>query len=430
LNIPTCAFRKSERFTEKEYTMAKLFVEDLDLKGKKVISRVDFNVPIKDGKVDNDKRIRASLPTIQYILDQGASLILMSHLGRPDGLVKPEFSLKPAADRLGELLGKPVKFVGDCVGAEVEAAAAALQPGEVLVLENLRFHIEETGKGVDADGNKVKADDGKVAEFRAALTRLADVYVNDAFGTAHRAHSSMVGVDLPRACGYLLKKEIDFLGDTLQAPEKPFVAVIGGAKISGKIDVIEALLPKVDKLIIGGAMANTFFKAQGKEVGTSLVEDERIEMAKDLLSKGGDKIQLPVDCGVVDSMDFGARTCSEVTYVDADAVPAGKMIIDAGPKSVDAFSAIVKGARTVVWNGPMGVFEIAESAKGTFGVATALADATGNGAVTIIGGGDSVSAIEKAGLSEQVSHVSTGGGASLEYLEGKALPGVVALSDR
>ncbi len=419
-----------ERFTEKEYTMAKLFVEDLDLKGKKVISRVDFNVPIKDGKVDNDKRIRASLPTIQYILDQGASLILMSHLGRPDGLVKPEFSLKPAADRLGELLGKPVKFVGDCVGAEVEAAAAALQPGEVLVLENLRFHIEETGKGVDADGNKMKADDGKVAEFRAALTKLAEVYVNDAFGTAHRAHSSMVGVDLPRACGYLLKKEIDFLGDTLEAPEKPFVAVIGGAKISGKIDVIEALLPKVDKLIIGGAMANTFFKAQGKEVGKSLVEDERIEMAKDLLSKGGDKIQLPVDCGVVDEMDFGARTCSEVTYVDADAVPAGKMIIDAGPKSVDAFSAIVKGARTVVWNGPMGVFEIAESAKGTFGVATALADATGKGAVTIIGGGDSVSAIEKAGLSEQVSHVSTGGGASLEYLEGKALPGVVALSDR
>ncbi|MBN2717395.1 MAG: phosphoglycerate kinase [Deltaproteobacteria bacterium] len=411
--------------------MAKLFVEDLDLKGKRVISRVDFNVPIKDGKVDNDKRIRASLPTIQYILDQGASLILMSHLGRPNGQVKPEFTMKPAADRLGELLGKEVKFVNDCVGAEAEAAAAALKPGEVLVLENLRFHIEEEGKAKDADGNSVKADAAKVAEFRAGLTKLADVYVNDAFGTAHRAHSSMVGVDLPRACGYLLKKEIDFLGDALAAPEKPFVAVIGGAKISGKIDVIEALLPKVDKLIIGGAMANTFFKAQGKEVGTSLVEDERIEMAKDLLVKGGDKIQLPVDCGVVSEMNFGARTCSEVTYVDADAVPADKMIIDAGPKSVEVFSALVKGAKTVVWNGPMGVFEIADSAKGTFGVAEALAAATAdNGAVTIIGGGDSVSAIEKAGLSEKVSHVSTGGGASLEYLEGKELPGVVALSDK
>ncbi|MBN2340439.1 MAG: phosphoglycerate kinase [Deltaproteobacteria bacterium] len=411
--------------------MAKLFVEDLALNGKKVISRVDFNVPIKDGKVDNDKRIRASLPTIQYILDQGASLILMSHLGRPDGLVKPEFSLKPAADRLGELLGKDVKFVGDCVGAEVDAAAAALQPGEVLVLENLRFHVEETGKGVDAAGNKVAADADKVKAFRAALTKLADVYVNDAFGTAHRDHSSMTGVELPeRACGYLLKKEIDFLGEALKAPEKPFVAVIGGAKISGKIDVIEALLPKVDKLIIGGAMANTFYKAQGKEIGTSLCEDERIEMAKDLLAKGGDKIQLPVDCGVVKEMDFGARTCSDITYVDAGAIPADQMAIDAGPKSVEIFSDIVKGAKTVVWNGPMGVFEIAESAKGTFGVAEALAAATANGAITIIGGGDSVSAIEKANLSDKVSHVSTGGGASLEYLEGKELPGVVALTEK
>lgn len=410
--------------------MAKLFVEDLDLKGKRVISRVDFNVPIKDGKVDNDKRIRASLPTIKYILDQGASLILMSHLGRPDGQVKPQFSLKPAVDRLSELLGKEVKFASDCVGTEAENAAAALQPGEVLVLENLRFHIEETGKGVDAEGNKTTADPAKVEAFRAGLTKLADVYVNDAFGTAHRAHSSMVGVDLPRACGYLLKKEIDFLGDALKAPEAPFVAVIGGAKISGKIDVIEALLPKVDKLIIGGAMANTFYKAQGKEIGTSLCEDERIEMAKDLLAKGGDKILLPVDCGVVETLDFGARTCSEISYVDNTAIPSGKMAIDAGPKSVEIFSKLLKSAKTVVWNGPMGVFEIAESAKGTFGVATALAEATANGAITIIGGGDSVSAIEKANLSDKVSHVSTGGGASLEYLEGKDLPGVVALSDK
>lgn len=410
--------------------MAKLFVEDLDLKGKRVLSRVDFNVPLKDGKVDNDKRLRASLPTIKYILDQGAGLILMSHLGRPKGNRKMEFSLKPVAAHLGGLLGREVKFLEDCVGPDVEAACAAVKPGEVVLLENLRFHIEEEGKGLSADGEKINADPAKVEAFRASLSKLADVYVNDAFGTAHRPHSSMVGVNLQRACGYLLKKEIDFLGDSLDAPKKPFVAIIGGAKISGKIDVIEALLPKVDKLIIGGGMAYTFFKAMGKEIGKSLCEADKVDLAKSLLDKGGDKIQLPVDCAVTDEFDFGARKIGKLDYVSADGIPADQESIDIGPESNKLFADIVKGAKTVVWNGPMGVFEIEASAKGTFAVADALAEATANGAVTIIGGGDSAAAIEKAGLQDKVSHVSTGGGASLEYLEGKALPGVVALSDK
>ncbi len=410
--------------------MVKLFVEDVDLKGKRVLSRVDFNVPLKDGKVDNDKRLRASLPTIKYILDQGASLVLMSHLGRPKGNRKMEFSLRPVAGRLSELLGREVKFLEDCVGSDVENACAAMKPGEVVLLENLRFHVEEEGKGLSPEGEKVKADPAKVEAFRASLSKLGEIFVNDAFGTAHRPHSSMVGVDLPRACGYLLKKEIDFLGDSLDAPKKPFVAIIGGAKISGKIDVIEALLPKVEKLIIGGAMAYTFLKAMGKEIGKSLCEPERIEMAKSLLDKGGDKIQLPVDCAITDMLDFAGRKIGKLEYVDADAIPAEAESIDIGPKSSKLFADIVKGAKTIVWNGPMGVFEIAESAKGTFAVADALAEATAAGAITIIGGGDSASAIEKAGLQDKVSHVSTGGGASLEYLEGKALPGVVALSDK
>jgi phosphoglycerate kinase len=411
--------------------MAKLFVEDLDLQGKKVICRVDFNVPIKDGAVDNDKRLRASLPTIQYIMEQGASLILMSHLGRPNGQRNDKFSLQPVVGRLEELLGRSVKFVNDCVGPEAEAAAAALQPGEILLLENLRYHIEEEGKAKAEDGSKVKADPEKVAEFRANLTKLADVYVNDAFGTAHRAHSSVVGVDLEqKACGYLLKKEIDFLGGALDEPKRPFVAIIGGAKISGKIDVVEALLPKVDKLIIGGAMAYTFFKAQGKEIGQSLGEDDKVELAKSLLEKAGDKIQLPLDCAATDKLDFGARTIGALKYVKVGEIDPSFEGIDIGPETITLFSSIVREAKTVVWNGPMGVFEIEASAKGTFAVADALVEATEKGGITIIGGGDSASAIEKAGLADKVSHVSTGGGASLEYLEGKALPGVEALSEK
>ena len=410
--------------------MSKLFVEDLDLKGKRVLVRVDFNVPVKDGVVESDKRLRESLPTLNYVLAQGGSLVLMSHLGRPDGKRVEKHSLKPVAARLEELIGRPVRFIDDCVGPDVEAAAAALQPGEILVLENLRFHLAEEGKVKAKDGTVTKATDEEVAAFRASLSKLGDVFVNDAFGTAHRAHSSVVGVNLTRASGYLLKKELDFLGDSLDNPKRPFVSIIGGAKISGKIDVIEALLPKVDTLIIGGGMAYTFLKAQGLEIGKSLVENDRIDMAKDLLARGAGKIELPVDFMVTDNLDFGARTLGSLDAVARDGIPADKESVDIGPAARKQFADIIVNAGTVVWNGPMGVFEIEAASKGTFAVAQALVDATAKGAITIIGGGDSAAAIEQAGLEKQVSHVSTGGGASLEFLEGKDLPGVTALSDK
>ncbi len=399
--------------------MNKLFVEDLDVAGKKVIVRVDFNVPLKDGVVENDKRLAESLPTIKYLTGKGAKVILMSHLGRPDGQVVESMRMAPVAARLGELLGKPVKATRDCIGPEVAAAVAAMVAGDVLVLENLRFHAAE------------EAND---AEFAKQLASLADVYVNDAFGTAHRAHASTAGITqhLARcASGYLMKKELDFLGGALTTPVRPFVAIIGGAKISGKIDVIEALLPKVDKLLIGGGMAYTFFKAQGLEIGKSLVEADKIELAKSLLEKGKGKLMLPVDCRISPEFDFKARTVGVVTEVAKEAIPAAQMSLDIGPQTEVLFSEIVRGAKTVVWNGPMGVFEIDATAKGTMAIAQALADATqNNGAITVIGGGDSASAIKKAGLNKKVSHVSTGGGASLEFLEGKALPGVVALTDK
>jgi phosphoglycerate kinase len=411
--------------------MAKLFIEDLDLGGTRVVMRVDFNVPLKDGAVENDKRLRAALPSIQYVLDQGASLVLMSHLGRPNGQASDELSLAPVAARLSELLGRPVKQLDDCVGADVEAACAALKPGEVVLLQNLRFHIEEEGKVKNDDGSSTKADPEAVKAFRASLSKLGDVYVNDAFGTAHRAHSSMVGVDLPqRAAGYLLKKEIDYLHDAVENPKRPFVAIIGGAKVSGKIDVIEALLPKVDTLIIGGGMAYTFYKAQGREIGDSLVEDDRLEMAKALLAKGGGKLVLPLDTVVTDAFDFGARTVGTLKTVPWDGIGPKDIGVDIGEKTREKFAAIVKDAKTVVWNGPMGVFEIPETARGTLVIAQALAEATKGGAITIVGGGDSVAAIEQNGLADAVSHVSTGGGASLEYLEGKELPGVVNLTDK
>ena len=411
--------------------MAKMFIEDLELKGKRVIMRVDFNVPVKDGKVENDKRLRASLPSIQYVLAEGGSLVLMSHLGRPDGKRIDKYSLKPVAAHLQELLGKPVTFLNDCVGPEVEKACAALKPGDVVLLENLRFHIEEEGKVKNADGTSVKANPEAVKAFRASLSKLGDVYVNDAFGTAHRAHSSMTGVNLPqRAAGYLMKKELDFLGDAVNNPKRPFVAIIGGAKISGKIDVVEALLPKVDKLIIGGGMAFTFYKAQGKEIGGSLVEADRIEMAKALLAKAGDKLVLPVDTVVTDVFDFDARKVGTLKTVAWDAIGAKDIGVDIGEKTRAKFAEIIQAAKTVVWNGPMGVFEIADTAKGTLAVAQALAAATAKGAITVVGGGDSVAAIEKNGLADKVTHVSTGGGASLEFLEGKELPGVAYLSER
>ncbi|MFT3736947.1 MAG: phosphoglycerate kinase [Rhodocyclaceae bacterium] len=410
--------------------MTKLFIEDLQLAGKRVLMRVDFNVPVKNGVVESDKRIRAALPTIQYALAQGASVVLMSHLGRPDGKANPKYTLAPVAERLQALLGKPVKFLPACIGPEVEAVTGKLAAGEVVLLENVRFHIEEEGKVKDKEGNVTKATPEAIEAFRDALSRHGDVFVNDAFGTAHRAHSSVVGIKLQRASGYLLKKELDFLGEAVNKPVRPLVAIIGGSKISGKIDVVEALLPKVDKLLIGGGMAFTFFAAKGLEVGKSLCERDKIELAKALMAKAGDKLELPIDTMVTKKLDFDARTLDGLVEVAATAIPADQEGVDIGSKTAARYADIVRSAKTVLWNGPMGVFEIDDSAKGTYAVAHALVDATASGAVTVVGGGDSVAAVEKAGLEDKVSHVSTGGGASLEFLEGKALPGVEALSDK
>jgi len=368
--------------------------------------------------VANDKRIRAALPTIRYIIEKGGRLILMSHLGRPKGERKPEMSLKPCVPVLGSLLGKDVAFADDCIGEAAEAAVQRLNDGDVLLLENLRYHKEET------------KNDG---DFSAQLARLGDVYVNDAFGTAHRAHASTEGVTHHMkqcAAGYLLKKEIAYLGDLVQNPKKPFVAILGGAKISDKIGVISNLLTKVDKIIIGGGMAYTFFKAKGLEIGNSLLEADKMDVARELLAKGGDKIILPNDTMISDSLDFEARKIGELKEVDVTAIPAGWLGLDIGSQSIARFSGILKDAKTVVWNGPMGVFEIEATAKGTYAIANILAEATAHGASTVIGGGDSVAAVVKAGLEDKVTHVSTGGGASLEFLEGKVLPGVAALTEK
>lgn len=398
--------------------MAKLTVKDLEMKGKRVLMRVDFNVPLEGGKVGNDKRIRAAMPTIKYICENGGRLILMSHLGRPKGERKPEMSLRPCVSVLSGLLGKEAGFVDDCIGEQVTTAVQKMGAGDVLLLENLRYHKEET-----------QNDPG----FAEALASLADVYVNDAFGTAHRAHASTEGVthylDLC-AAGFLLQKEMTYIGDLIQNPKPPFVAVLGGAKISDKIGVISSLLPKVDKIIIGGGMAYTFFKAQGLEIGESLLEKDKVDLAKDLLSRGADKIVLPVDCVISDSLDSEGRKVGELKTVAADAIPAGWMGLDIGKKSIALFESVLKEANTIVWNGPMGVFEIKDTAEGTFAIARALADATQKGAATVIGGGDSASAVIKAGLENNVTHVSTGGGASLELMEGKALPGITALTEK
>jgi phosphoglycerate kinase len=389
--------------------MNKKTVKDIDLKGKRVIMRVDFNVPMKDGAVTDDKRIRASLPTIQYVLDQGASLVLMSHLGRPKGGPDPEFSLKAAAETLGNLLAKAVKMAPDCIGPEVEAMAKALQPGEVLMLENVRFHKEEEKNDL---------------EFARKLAALGTVYVNDAFGSAHRAHASTEGIArfLPAVSGFLMEQELEYLGRATQNPERPYIAILGGAKISDKIAVIENLLGKCDRLIIGGGMANTFLAAKGYSMADSLVEAESIETAKTLLGKASGKLMLPVDAIIGDK--FAAEAASQI--VDVDKVPAGWRIMDIGPKSLAAFSDALQGAKLVIWNGPMGVFEFPRFAEGTFAIARLLAD---SGATTVIGGGDSASAVKKAGVAKKMTHVSTGGGASLEFLEGKELPGVAALND-
>lgn len=391
--------------------MNKKTIRDIDVKKKKVLVRVDFNVPLKDGKVTDDSRIRASLPTLQYLLDKGAALILASHLGRPKGGPDPKYSLAPAAARLSELLGRPVKLVPDCVGTVAEEAAAVITPGEVVLLENVRFHPEEE-----------KND----PTFAKKLSVLADIYVNDAFGSAHRAHASTEGVahHLPAVAGFLMEKEIEYLGQAVENPQHPYIAILGGAKISDKIGVIENLLQKADKVLIGGGMANTFLKAQGLEVGDSLVEESSLETAQALMAKAGDKLKLPMDAVLGDRFEDGAQ--KQIITVQ-DGVPAGWRILDIGPLTVAAYAEALKGAALVVWNGPMGVFEFPNFAHGTNGVAKAVAEC---GATTIVGGGDSVAAVEQAGLAEKITHLSTGGGASLEMLEGRLLPGLAALNDR
>ena len=385
-------------------------IRDIDVKGKKVLVRVDFNVPTKDGKVGDDTRIRAALPTIDYLLEHGAAVILCSHLGRPKGGPDPKYTLKPVADYLGQLMGKPVAFADDCVGPVAEAAAKALKPGQVLVLENTRFHPEEE-----------KNDLGLAKQ----LASLADIYVNDAFGSAHRAHSSTEGVAhfLPAVAGFLMEKEIKYLGQAIVDPKRPFVAILGGAKISDKIGVIKNLLGKADVILIGGGMANTFLAAKGLAMADSLVEAEALETAKELLAISGDKLHLPVDLVLGDKFDAEAQ----LKVIPTGDVPAGWRVLDIGPKTITAYANVLKGAGTVVWNGPMGVFEFPRFAEGTYGVAKAVA---ASGAVSIVGGGDSVAAIQQSGLADKITHISTGGGASLEMLEGLTLPGLAALQDK
>ncbi len=385
-------------------------IRDIDVNGKKVLVRVDFNVPIKDGKVGDDTRIRGALPTIQYLLDNGAAVILCSHLGRPKGERNPQYSLKPVAEYLEGLVSNPVYFADDCIGESAKEAAANLKPGEILVLENTRYY-----KGEEKDD----------LELAKGLADLADIYVNDAFGTAHRAHSSTEGVThfKPGVAGFLLEKEIQYLSSAVEDPQRPFVAILGGAKISDKIGVIKNLLDKADKVLIGGGMANTFFAAQGYDMADSLVQEEAIDTAKEILAAGSDKLVLPVDMVIANAFDNGA----EVKCIDAGNVPAGWRVLDIGPKTVECYSKLVADAATVVWNGPMGVFEMANFAKGTFAVAKAVADSK---SISIIGGGDSVAAIQESGLAGEVTHISTGGGASLEMLEGIVLPGVAALEDK
>ncbi len=418
--------------------MAKLFIEDLELKGKRAFIRVDFNVPQDKatGAITNTKRIEAALPTIKYALDQGATVILASHLGRPDGKVNPKFTLKPVAEALEKLLGKPVKFLSDCVGPEVEAEVAKAKPGEVILLENLRFHLEEEGKAKvknpDGTETKIKADPEAVKAYRASLTKLADVYINDAFGTAHRDHSSMTGVALPqRAAGYLMKKELDAFTAVLESPKRPLLAILGGAKVADKIQLINNLLDKADTIIIGGGMAFTFKKVlNGLAIGSSLFDAEGAKIVPELMKKAADKgktILLPVDYVTADKFAADAQVGAAD---DSTGIPEGWLGLDVGPKSNEIFVKAILESKTIVWNGPAGVFEFPAFEAGTKAMADAVVKATEMGATTVIGGGDTATAAKKYGADKKVTHTSTGGGASLEYLEGKVLPGVAALSEK
>ena len=405
--------------------MAKLTVSDLELSGKKVLMRVDFNVPIKAGVIGNDNRIVAALPTIKYVLEHGGRAILFSHLGRIKSEDdKKDLSLAPVAKRLGELLGQEVKFVPQTRGAELEAAVADLKDGEVLMVENTRF--EDV-----ADGQETKHESKNNDELGKYWASLGDdIFVNDAFGTAHRAHASNVGISAnvsQAAAGFLMEKEIKFLGDAVANPVRPFVAIIGGAKVSDKIEIVKSLLEKADKVIVGGGMAYTFDAAKGYKIGNSLFEADKVELAKELMAEAGDKLVLPVDSVAADAFSNDAKT----EVVDAAAgIPDGYMGLDIGPKSVKLFQDTLDGAKTVVWNGPMGVFEMPNFAKGTLAIAEELVKVTENGGTTIVGGGDSTAAVQQLGVADQLSHISTGGGASLEYLEGRELPGIAAITEK
>lgn len=417
--------------------MDKKTLRDVDLKGKRVVMRVDFNVPVKDGVIKDDTRIKGALPSIKYVLEQGGSLVLMSHMGRPDEKgITPDTSLKIVADYLSKLLGKPVAFAPDCATADDQVKA--LKPGEILMLENTRYHKEEQAKLKQKDGQsdeEFKAAKAALKEQQKELAKklasYGDIYCNDAFGTAHRAHASTAVITKyigTSVAGFLMEKEIAFLGNAVEHPVRPFVAILGGAKVSDKLAVVSNLLTKVNTLIIGGGMAYTFLKAQGHNVGNSLCENDQLEYAKEMIAKAkelGVNFLLPVDNVAADKFDANADT-----RIVGDDIPEGWMGLDIGPKTVELYSKAIKDAKTVVWNGPMGCFEMEKFSKGTFGVCAAVAEVKANGGVSIIGGGDSVAAVNKSGLADKMSHISTGGGASLEFLEGKALPGVVALSDK
>ncbi len=414
--------------------MAKKTIKDLSLAGKRVFIRVDFNVPQdkQTGEITNTQRITAALPTIQHALDQGASVVLASHLGRPNGERVAKYTLKPVAEKLQELLCRPVTFLNDCVGSEVEAACAALKPGEVILLENVRFHIEEEGKAKNAEGNSVKADPAKVATFRASLSKLADVYVNDAFGTSHRAHSSVTGVDLPdKVAGFLVEKELAAFAAVLENPQRPLLAILGGAKIADKIPLIRNLVEKADDIIIGGGMAYTFLKVlNGMQIGNSLYDPAGAEIVAELIAKAKEKgvrIHLPVDFITGDAFSPTANTG---TATVESGISDGWEGFDCGPKTRELFAKVIASAKTIVWNGPCGVFEFDIFAEGTKSMAEAVAAATAAGAITIVGGGDTATAAKKFGVIDKVTHASTGGGASLELLEGKTLPGVASLDEK